>query len=59
MFNQPVDSLRELLISYHAGMREFKGASLEGANLQGVCLQRANLRGRFKSSRLSHYPPGD
>jgi uncharacterized protein YjbI with pentapeptide repeats len=43
VFNQPVDSLRELLVSYHAGVREFKGASLEGANLQGACLQSANL----------------
>jgi uncharacterized protein YjbI with pentapeptide repeats len=43
MFNQPVDSARELLVRYNSGERVFKGASLNRVNLQGACLAGISL----------------
>ena len=49
MFNQPVDSARELLARYSSGERVFKGASLNGVNLQGACLERVRNENLIKS----------
>ena len=43
MFNQPVHSARELLVRYHTGAHDFKGAYLEGEQLKGACLAGVNL----------------
>ena len=45
MFNQPVHSARELLVRYHVGGRDFKGAYLESVQLEGACLVGVNLNG--------------
>ena len=55
MFNQPVDSARELLVRYGSGERVFKGASLNGVNLQGACLGRISLiEANLVQANLSH-----
>lgn len=54
MFNQPVESARELLTRYQAGERDFKGAYLEGVNLRHTCLVGANLIGaKLQQASLS------